>query len=53
LKHKANTFNQWINEKVEYNRDLSSKFWEEGEIDQVIRAKLLAVADDFWSSLKL
>jgi len=53
LKHKANTFNQWINEKVEYNRDLCPKFWEEGKMDQAIRAKLLAVADDFWSSLKL
>lgn len=53
MKHKANTFNQWINEKVEYNRDLCPKFWEEGKMDQAIRAKLLAVADDFWSSLKL
>ena len=53
MKHKSNTFNQWINEKVEYNRDLSSKFWEEGKMDPVIRAKLLAISDDFWSSLKL
>ena len=53
MKHKAQFFNQWINEKVEYNRDLCPKFWEEGKMDPVIRAKLLAVADDFWSSLKL
>jgi hypothetical protein len=53
LKHRASTFNGWINEKVEYNRDLCPKFWEEGKMDQAIRAKLLAVADDFWSSLKL
>ena len=53
MKHKASTFNQWINEKVEYNRDLCPKFWEEGKMDPVIRAKLLAIADDFWSSLKL
>lgn len=53
MKHRASTFNGWINEKVEYNRDLCPKFWEEGKMDPVIRAKLLAVADDFWSSLKL
>lgn len=53
MKHRASTFNGWINEKVEYNRDLCPKFWEEGKMDQAIRAKLLAVADDFWSSLKL
>jgi hypothetical protein len=53
LKHKANTFNRWINEKVQYNRDLCPKFWEEGKMDQAIRAKLLAIAEDFWSSLKL
>lgn len=53
LEHRANTFSQWINEKVEYNRDLCPKFWEEGKMDPAIRAKLLAIADDFWSSLKL
>lgn len=53
MEYKANTFNQWINEKVEYNRDLSPKFWKEGKMDPIIRAKLLAIADDFWSSLKL
>ena len=53
MEHKSPTFNQWINEKVQYNRDLCPKFWEEGKMDPVIRAKLLAIADDFWSSLKL
>lgn len=53
MKHRASTFNGWINEKVEYNRDLCPKFWEEGKMDPTIRAKLLAIADDFWSSLKL
>ena len=51
--NKAATFNKWINEKVEYHRDLCPKFWEDGKMDPVIRAKLLAIADDFWSSLKL
>jgi hypothetical protein len=53
LKNRAVTFNQWINEKVEYNRDLCPKFWEEGQMDPIIRTKLLAIADDFWASLKL
>jgi len=53
LKYKAPSFNQWINEKVEYQRDLCPKFWKEGKMDPVIRAKLLAIADDFWESLKL
>jgi hypothetical protein len=53
LKNRAATFNQWINEKVEYHRDLCPKFWEEGRMDPVIRTKLLAIAEDFWTSLKL
>lgn len=53
MKHRASTFNQWINEKVEYHKDLCPKFWEEGKMDPVIRTKLLALANDFWSSLKL
>jgi predicted nucleotidyltransferase len=46
-------FSTWINEKVEYNRDLSPKFWEEGKMDPIIRKKLLRIAEDFWDSLKL
>ncbi|CAB4175479.1 hypothetical protein UFOVP972_210 [uncultured Caudovirales phage] len=53
MKNRAATFNQWINEKVEYHRDLCPKFWEEGRMDPVIRTKLLAIAEDFWTSLKL
>jgi len=53
LKNRANSFNNWINERFEYHRDLSPKFWKEGKMDPVIREKLLTIADDFWSSLKL
>ncbi len=53
LKYRAQKFNQWINEKVEYHRDLSPKFWEDGKMDPEIRTKLLAIAGDFWNSLKL
>lgn len=53
MKNRAATFNQWINEKVEYHRDLCPKFWEEGRMDPVIRTKLLAITEDFWTSLKL
>lgn len=53
MKHRAKTFNRWINEKVEYHRDLSPKFWKEGVMDQEIRTKLLSIAEDFWNTLKL
>ncbi len=53
MKHRANNFNQWINERVEYHRDLCPKFWKEGKMDPEIRTKLLSIAEDFWNSLKL
>ncbi len=53
MKNRANSFNTWINERFEYHRDLSPKFWKEGKMDPDIRRKLLTIADDFWSSLKL
>lgn len=53
MKNRANSFNDWINERFEYHRDLSPKFWKEGKMDPSIRQKLLMIADDFWSSLKL
>lgn len=53
MKYLATTFNGWVNEKVEYHRDLCPKFWMDGKMDPIIRAKLLAIADDFWNSLKL
>ena len=52
MKHRAKTFSTWINEKVEYHRELSTKFWNEDQFDPEIREKLLEIADDFWSSLK-
>ena len=53
MKHRAQTFNQWVNERVEYNKDLCPKFWQDGKMDPEIRTKLLAIAEDFWNSLKL
>jgi len=52
LKYRAKTFSNWINERVEYHRELSTKFWSNDEMDPEIREKLLAIADDFWKSLK-
>ena len=53
MKNRAKPFISWINEDVEYHKDLSSKFWEEGKMDPEIRTKLLAIAQDFWNTLKL
>ena len=46
-------FNQWLNEKVEYHKELCPKIWNNHQMDPEIRTKLLAVAQDFWESLKL
>lgn len=46
-------FNQWLNEKVEYHKELCPKIWNNHQMDPAIRTKLLAVAQDFWESLKL
>ena len=53
MKNRANSFIGWLNERVEYHRDLNTKFWKDGKMDPIIRAKLLAIAEDFWNSLKL
>lgn len=46
-------FQQWLNEKVEYHKELNSKFWKEHKFDPEVREKLLLIAKDFWDSLKL
>jgi hypothetical protein len=53
LKNRAKTFNQWINEKVEYHKELCPKIWNDDKMDPEIRKRLLGIAEDFWSSLKL
>jgi predicted nucleotidyltransferase len=52
LKHRAQSFSQWVNEKVEYHKELNPKFWEKEKMDPQIRKKLLTIASDFWKSLK-
>jgi hypothetical protein len=46
-------FENWLLEKVEYHQELNPKVWEGDQMRPEIRAKLLAIANDFWSSLKL
>lgn len=45
------SFNQWLFEQVQYNKDLNPKIWKGWEMDPIIREKLLSIADDFWNSL--
>ena len=52
MKHRAQSFSQWVNEKVEYHKELNPKFWEKEKMDPQIRKKLLTIASDFWKSLK-
>jgi hypothetical protein len=53
LKHRALSFNNWIGEDVEYHKELNPKIWKDNQMDPEIRKKLLAIAQDFWKSLKL
>ena len=53
MKHRALSFNTWIGEEVEYHKELNPKIWKENQMDPEIRQKLLAIAQDFWESLKL
>jgi hypothetical protein len=46
-------FREWINEKVEYHPELNPKVWQEGQMRPELREKLLAIAKDFWTALKL
>ena len=47
------SFNKWLFEQVQYNRNLNPKIWTDWEMDPNIRKKLLAIADDFWNFLDL
>jgi hypothetical protein len=53
LKHRALSFNTWIGEEVEYHKELNPKIWKNNQMDPEVRQKLLAIAQDFWESLKL
>ena len=53
MKNRALSFIQWINEKVEYHKELNPKIWDNNQMDPEIRKTLLLVAQDFWESLKL
>lgn len=54
MKQSVFKFNDWLLEKVEYHRELCPKIWDKNKkIDVVVRKKLLAIARDFWESLKL
>jgi hypothetical protein len=50
---KLHSFSKFISEKVEYHRELCPKVWNNMQMDEVLREKLLAIANDFWESLKL
>lgn len=53
MKHQARTFSDWINEKVEYHKELCPKIWDDERMIPEIRTTLLKIAEDFWNSLKL
>lgn len=46
-------FREWINEKVEYHRELNPKVWQGDQMRPELRQKLLEIAKDFWNALKL
>lgn len=50
---KLHSFSKFISEKVEYHRELCPKVWNNMQMDEALREKLLAIANDFWESLKL
>jgi len=45
------SFNQWLVEQVQYNKELNPKIWKGSEMDPDIRRKLLEIAQDFWKFL--
>lgn len=49
----TNKFIKPIKEKIVYNRILCPKFWTNGQFNQEVRTKLLQVANDFYSDLKI
>lgn len=53
MRHRALSFSKWISEEVEYHKELNPKIWDNNQMDPEVRKTLLAVAQDFWESLKL
>lgn len=48
------SFDKWLNEQVQYNRELCPKIWDNNKkMISEIRRKLLEISRDFWESLKL
>jgi predicted nucleotidyltransferase len=51
---KLQGFADWLNEQVQYNRELCPKIWDKNKkMHSEIRRKLLEISRDFWDSLKL
>lgn len=53
MKTQVYSFSQWLTETVEYHKELSPSVWNNHRMDPEVRKKLLALAQDFWESLKL
>lgn len=47
------TFDKWLNEKVEYHKELCPEIWQNNLLIPEIRKKLMEIAQDFWQSLDL
>jgi hypothetical protein len=47
------SFNQWILEQVQYNKELNPKIWNNFQMDPQIRRKLLMIAEDFWNFMNI
>lgn len=45
--------NSGVREKIAYNRILNPNFWQNGKFDQEVRTKLLQIANDFYTDLKV
>ena len=54
---KISSFDKWISENAErndfYKKELNPSFWQDGKFDEHIREKLIRIANDFYSSLKI
>lgn len=49
----VNSFLEFVNEKLVYNRMLNPNFWQNGKFDPLVRTKLVQIANDFYTDLKL
>lgn len=52
MKH-LTPYERFVNEGMFYKGELNSVFWQDGKFDQEVRTKLLQIANDFYTDLKI